>query len=150
VEIDRKEVYRRSRLRLDNASQELMILKTKKEMIAVCGLDCGDCEIYRVPTDPEAAKSVAAWFKERGWLREGEGVSGVVQRSPYCKGCRGDRNVHWSADCWILKCCVDGKGLEFCSECSAFPCEKLDNWANQKARYGQALDRLKRMKEEIS
>lgn len=122
--------------------------ETERQMIGVCGLDCGGCDIRRVPTDPEAAEHVAAWFKKMGWLKEGEGIPDVVRKSPYCKGCRGNRSVHWSADCWILICCVDEKGLEFCYQCDTFPCERLSDWGEQNARYTQALDRLKQMREE--
>lgn len=122
--------------------------ETSKQMIAVCGLDCGSCDIRRVPTDPEAAQRVVAWFKEMGWLEEDEGVSEVIQRSMYCTGCRGDRSVHWSSDCWILQCCVDDRGLTFCYECDVFPCERLNDWAQQSARYTRALNRLQHMRDE--
>jgi hypothetical protein len=122
--------------------------ETSKQMIAVCGLDCGSCDIRRVPTDPEAAQRVVAWFKEMGWLEKDEGVSEVIQRSMYCTGCRGDRSVHWSSDCWILQCCVDDRGLTFCYDCDAFPCERLNDWAQQSARYTRALNRLQHMRDE--
>lgn len=123
-------------------------MKSRKEMIAVCGLDCGYCDIRRAPTDPEAAERIVAWFRKEGWLKENEGINEVVKRSMYCKGCRGDRSVHWSPDCWILKCCVDEKGHEFCFECSTFPCERLMERAEKSDHYDQALGRLKQMKEE--
>ena len=118
----------------------------ERQLVAVCGLNCGDCEIRRVPDDPQAAERVAAWFKEKGWLKENEGVAELVERSPYCMGCRGDRSVHWSSDCWILRCCVDEKGLEFCHECDLFPCERLSNWAKGSSSYASALKRLKEMR----
>ena len=62
-----------------------------------------------------------------------------------CDGCRGDRAKHWSASCWILKCCVDDKGLEFCNKCEDFPCQKLEEWAGKSSRYTVALNRLKDM-----
>ena len=124
-----------------------MLKSTKKEMIAVCGLDCGSCEIRRAPNEPDVAQRLVAWFKKEGWLKEDEGISEVIERRMYCRGCRGDRSVHWSADCWILKCCVDDKGHEFCYECSMFPCERLSEWAKQSDDYSQALQRLKKMKE---
>jgi len=116
--------------------------------IAVCGLDCGSCDIFRVPNDPEAARGVAEWFRQRGWIKEGEGAEDVVKRAPYCLGCRGDRAVHWSPDCWILKCCVDERGLDHCSECSEFPCERLSEWAKMNDGYSRAFERLKRMRNE--
>ncbi len=124
-----------------------MLNSKKKEMIAVCGLDCGPCEIRRAPNEPDAAQRLVAWFKKEGWLKEDEGINEVIERRMYCMGCRGDRSVHWSADCWILKCCVDDKGHEFCYECGMFPCERLSEWAKQSDDYNQALQRLKNMKE---
>lgn len=116
--------------------------------IAACGLDCGSCEILKVPTDAEAARSVAEWFRDMGWLKEGEGVDDVVKRAPHCLGCRGDRGVHWSPDCWILKCCVDDKDLNHCSECNDFPCDRLSEWAKKNESYSRAFERLKRMRDE--
>jgi hypothetical protein len=116
------------------------------ELTAACGLDCGACDILRVTTDAEAAQRVLAWLREREWLREDEGVADIIRRSMYCEGCRSDRELHWSPDCWILNCCVDGKGLEFCCQCDAFPCGPLSEWARGSGRHARALDRLHRMK----
>ena len=118
------------------------------QQIAVCGLDCGSCEILRVQADPEATRSVADWFRRMGWIGEGEGVEDVVKKAPYCLGCRGDRSVHWSPDCWILKCCVDDKDLDHCSECDEFPCEELSEWSKKNEGYSRAFERLKRMRSE--
>lgn len=117
-------------------------------MIAVCGLDCGGCEIRLAPTNADAAHSVIAWFKQMGWLAEDEGLAEVIERRMYCQGCRGDRSLHWSADCWILKCCVDDRNLVSCHECDAFPCEKLGAWSRQNTSYTEALSRLQRMKDD--
>lgn len=116
-------------------------------MIAACGLDCGKCDIRLVPSDAIAAARIVSWFKEMGWLEEGEGVPEIIERSMYCKGCHGDRAVHWSADCWILKCCVDEKGLKYCFECDAFPCGRLEEWSKGNESYTAALNRLREMGE---
>ncbi len=117
-----------------------------KSNIAVCGLDCELCDIRKAPHDPEAAQRIVAWFKKEEWLSEDEGIDEIIERSMYCTGCRGDRSVHWSPDCPILICCVDKKGLEFCYQCSEFPCEQLTEWAQQGEQYSQALTRLEKMK----
>ena len=107
-------------------------------MIACCGIDCEPCDIRQCPSDPELAERTAVWFRahvdERAvssWFR--------------CSGCHGDRSDHWSADCWILRCCVDERGLRHCSECDESPCGRLVEWAGQNDRYGAALDRLRTM-----
>lgn len=115
------------------------------EMMAVCGLDCGRCPIRRFPTDPDAAEGVIKWYRDMGWLEEDEGVAEAVERTMYCTGCHGDRTVHWSADCWILQCCVDDRGLQFCYQCEEFPCERLEEWATQNEGYAEALQRLRRI-----
>ena len=116
-------------------------------LIAACGLSCGDCDIRLVPFDAEAVQRVIAWFHQKGWLKQGEGVTEILERKMYCMGCHGDRSLHWSPDCWILKCCVDDKRHEFCYKCVSFPCERLSEWAKQSDDYSQALQRLKKMKE---
>jgi hypothetical protein len=121
------------------------VAKEEERLIAVCGLDCSTCDIRRVPTDADAAERVAGWFRSMGWLKEGEGVREIIERSMYCNGCRGDRSVHWSADCEILKCCVDERGLEFCYECDDFVCERIIEWAQKDTEYSAALERLQRM-----
>lgn len=116
------------------------------EPIAVCGLDCGACEIRRAPFDDAAAESVIAWFREMQWLAEEEGIEEVIERGMYCRGCRGDRALHWSADCAILLCCVDERQLAFCSECDTFPCALLTDRARDNRSYADGLQRLREMR----
>jgi len=86
-----------------------------------------------------------------GWLKPEEGKAEIIERGMYCKGCKGDRSVHWninddgSVSCGILECCVDQRGLQFCSECVDFPCGRLIEWSKENEKYGEALTRLKAM-----
>jgi hypothetical protein len=107
-------------------------------VIAACGLDCTECDIRLAAEDPEIARRTADWFgAELGIDLSLEDVR--------CEGCKGDRAKHWSPDCWILQCCVDDRGLEFCCECEDFPCQNLKEWAQGSERYSHALQRLERM-----
>jgi hypothetical protein len=123
-----------------------------EKMVAVCGLDCGGCDIYKASLgDVEAAQNLAGWWKGMGWLKEDEGAEEVLARGPHCLGCRGDRCKHWSAECPFLTCCVDQKGLTSCHECDDFVCERLEEWVRnpppgQGAKYEEALDRLRAMR----
>lgn len=64
-----------------------------------------------------------------------------------CGKCRGDLEVHWSPDCRFLPCATD-KGLQYCSECDGFPCEKLEEFASDGyAHHKQTVENMKRMKE---
>jgi hypothetical protein len=126
--------------------QSLILRMASNHMIAVCGLDCESCDIRTAPDDPEAAKRLVAWFKKEGWLKETEGIEEICERSMYCRGCRGDRSVHWTPDCPVLICCVDEKGVEFCYQCDDFPCDQLTKWADQSEQHSHGLNRLKTMK----
>jgi len=112
-------------------------LKQENKMIAVCGLDCSECDIFQAPNNPEIAQQIVDWFRKKRNIE-------VKIEDIRCLSCRGDRTKHWSPDCWILKCCVDKKGLEFCYQCEDFPCEKLNEWAKGSKKYEEALTDLKK------
>ena len=114
-------------------------MNKQNQLIAVCGLNCKECDIFHAPNIPEIAQEIVDWLKKE---RDTE----VKIEDIRCSGCKGDRTKHWSPDCWILKCCVDKKGLEFCNQCVDFPCEKLSQWAKGSKGYEEALNRLKEMK----
>lgn len=116
-----------------------------REWIAACGLNCETCQIRLAPFDPAAAEAVLKWFKSQGWLAEDEGIPEVLERKIYCTGCRGSRETHWSADCWILACCVDQHSLTNCSQCEDFPCDRLVEWSQEDESYREALKTLRKM-----
>jgi hypothetical protein len=115
-------------------------MSNDSEMIAVCGLECHKCDILKATDDRKIAQETVDWFKR-------ELNQDVKLEEVRCMGCREDRAKHWSADCWILQCCVDQKGLEYCHQCAEFPCRKLIQWSKSSERYREALDRLRRMSE---
>lgn len=117
------------------------------EEVAACGLLCHECSIYQSANDENIAENVRDWFLEMGWLNGKVTVEEFMKDAPYCSGCHGERETHWSPTCWILRCCVDDKGLDNCSQCPDFPCSNLENWATEDEGYKEALDRLKAMKE---
>ena len=105
--------------------------KKYEEMLAACGIDCGNCPIRLIPIDEEAAQGAINWFKQMGWLKEDEGVAEAIEKKFYCNGCQGDRSVHWSDNCQIMLCCVDEKHKEHCGQCSELlSCEKLEAFAS--------------------
>lgn len=116
-------------------------MNNDKEMIAVCGLVCHKCDILRATDDKKVAQETVDWFKRE--LNQDLKLEDV-----HCMGCKEDRSRHWSADCWILQCCVDRKGLEHCYQCGEFPCQELTEWSKTSKRYGEALDRLGRRGEQ--
>jgi hypothetical protein len=117
-----------------------------EQHIAACGLDCGACPFPHIHESLENAQKWVGQFREWKVIGENEGAEEIMAKGPYCINCHGDRTKHWSANCWILKCCVDEKGLDNCSQCDEFPCDRLTEWSKEHEAYGKALERLKNLK----
>jgi len=115
-----------------------MNIVTTKQIIGVCGLICSECRIYNAPNDPEIAKELVDHFNGM-W-------ENVKPEDFHCSGCRGNINETWSPDCWIRKCCIEKRSLDYCYECQEFPCHKLQGWSMEDKGYKEALERLKELK----
>ena len=113
-------------------------MKKRIDDMAACGLICSrnTCDIMQATEDKEVAKQISEWFKIN--LNKD-----IAPDQIHCKGCHGPHDSHWSADCWIHKCCVEKNGLHNCSECKDFSCDELVKWSESSRRYTCALERLK-------
>lgn len=108
------------------------MLRERRWFVTPCGLDCYSCPI-RLRTDEELA-----YWQSRN----------VDPDRIRCDGCRSDRKGdHWSPKCKILQCCVYEKGLEFCAQCSDFPCHSLKEWGQEYEHHAKAVETLRIMKE---
>ena len=112
-----------------------------QQIIGACGVICNNCKIYKAPNNPEIAEELVEHFQGK-W-------ENVKQQDFHCEGCRSDLSGHWNPDCWIRKCCISEKKLNYCYECSEFPCLKFKDWTKKDKRYEEALERLKKMKNGI-
>ena len=87
----------------------------EKKNVAVCGLYCGICPVYRAPTDRALAKRIASNL-------------GIKAEDVCCLGCRvekGNISIIGPPICKTYDCCANEKKLEFCYQCPEFPCLKL-------------------------
>jgi hypothetical protein len=97
----------------------------------VCGLDCMTCSIH-LRTEEELDY----------WRSRNVDLDKVA-----CNGCRSDESAcHWSGDCVLLNCCLYEKELDFCGECSDFPCDKVLDWAGEWEHHRTAVEQMKEMK----
>ena len=86
----------------------------KKLLTAPCGLDCFNCPTYEGNITAEGKKFVSEFLKI------------PVEKTP-CKGCRDEKgNCKFAPDneCATWNC-VQKKGVNYCFECSDFPCKLL-------------------------
>lgn len=90
----------------------------KSKLVAPCGINCGTCECYMSKDSPKLME----YLVSRGLNRE---------KLP-CPGCRF---VEGNCPAIRITCatytCFQVKGIEFCYECSNYPCSKLNPAADR-------------------
>ena len=92
-----------------------------------CGLNCGACPIgmANASGDTEALERMANdWGRSAADLR--------------CEGCKSDSISAFCRDCRI-RGCARGRGLEFCFQCDAYPCEVLLSFQADEAPHHSAV-----------
>lgn len=98
-----------------------------KKIIAPCGIDCFNCEMYEKNLSEEFQLRMSELFK-------------VSKERISCKGCV-DGNQCLVLDLQGEKCqtleCVKEKGVKYCFECNNFPCENLMPIADRASTHPQ-------------
>jgi hypothetical protein len=82
-----------------------------KDLIAPCGIDCVNCEVYI----------------ENGRTEIWERFAAALKTTPdkiACPGCRKNNGCSVHQNCETLAC-VKEKGVGYCFECDMFPCDRL-------------------------
>ena len=111
-------------------------------MIAVCGLNCAECEAYlATQADDQAAKErvAAKWRQEYN-------APGITVDYVTCDGCLtvGGRKGGHCAECNIRACGVAHQVLN-CAHCSEYnSCEKIAGFLNFVPRARINLDGIRR------
>jgi len=70
------------------------------------------------------------------------------QRGTY-EGCRSGKGecLKYRGICKIFKCCLNERKLDFCYQCTEFPCKKFREFFETKEWYNEVTGNLRRMKE---
>lgn len=108
------------------------------KMISYCGIDCSKCESYlATQTDSDV---------ERKKIAEQCRIDFNVNLKPEeinCNGCKSDDAKCSFAEtlCEIRKCNME-KSQPYCSVCSEYKCEKLENIIASAPAIGEALEAL--------
>ncbi len=95
-------------------SIEPIMDSSRENMITAgyCGLACKACSVY-------IASYIGGDTLERRAAK-----AGMTAEEMYCKGCRSDKTSPYCTQCQIKKC-IKEKELEWCSECTQYPCQLL-------------------------
>ncbi|UCE65839.1 MAG: DUF3795 domain-containing protein [Candidatus Zixiibacteriota bacterium] len=99
-------------------------MNNKRDLTAPCGLGCFVCDIY----EENLTEKTAEFIHQK---------MGIPKEEIPCKGCRQQDGKHFhlsSEGCATLNCARE-KGVEFCCECTDFPCSLLAPLADGAERY---------------
>jgi hypothetical protein len=118
-------------------------LETEEHMtttlIAPCGLDCAQCDAYKLTlaNDPEDLQALLEkWRVEYS-------APDMALADVTCDGClAGERHGGYCAECPIRACAVD-KGHATCATCDEYGCEKLEGFLQRSPQARQNLEALR-------
>ncbi len=115
-----------------------------QDLVAVCGLYCGACSIYRATQDgnEEKLKDFAQGLSAR------TGKNFTVD-DVLCDGCltRGRLDL-WCRNCQIRICPELKAGRVRCSDCEELPCSRLTSFQNDGMKHHlEIVDNLKNLQE---
>jgi hypothetical protein len=92
-----------------------------KLMTASCGLDCFNCLMYLANENEELRAKISKNM-------------GIPFEQAVCKGCREEAGkpdfLNWTEPCNVYRCITKRK-LDFCYQCSDFPCDNLHPYADR-------------------
>lgn len=94
------------------------------EKITLCGDNCLECPRYLAKTDDELKRAAELWYRI-GWRDT------VVSNDEIrCCGCSSHKKCTYN-----LVECINEKGIEKCSQCADFPCEKIKSMLIRSREY---------------
>ena len=107
-----------------------------EHLVAVCGLYCGACTLYRTRRDnnPQRLKEVLQTLSQRGQVAtdfECDGCLGGGRLTPYCR------------ECEMRLCAAEKPGVTRCSDCPEFPCSLVNDFNSDGVRHhAEVIDSL--------
>ena len=105
-------------------------------IVGYCGLYCAKCLIYIASTTSDDKKKERLAKKYSRELGKKIGSEDI-----HCWGCRaGNRNC-WGKKCQFRKCASD-KGIDFCYQCSEFPCPDILSFHEKHLDAQENLNRI--------
>ena len=100
-----------------------------KKIIAPCGIDCFNCELYEENVTEEMQARLSAAIK-------------IPKEKITCKGCVGENQclfVDLEGRQCSTKACTNNKGVDYCFQCDTFPCAHLMPLADGADKFPQNI-----------
>jgi len=113
--------------------------RTFDDLLAPCGLDCGECPAY-VATRANDARALARVAEE--WSRAFN--FDVTLEEVICDGCRTDsvRKYAYIRTC-AVRPCATARGVRTCAHCGDYGCDTLVEFFNNVPRTKNLLEAIR-------
>ncbi|MGA3085198.1 MAG: DUF3795 domain-containing protein [Thermodesulfobacteriota bacterium] len=90
------------------------------QMTSPCGLDCFNCPVCLAKDNPDLRMKISQNL-------------GIPLEKAFCQGCRPEKGtiafLNMTEPCSVYQC-IKKKDIDFCYECSDFPCDSLHPFAD--------------------
>jgi len=131
----------------NNQSRKEASEKVTSEMIAYCGLNCVECQIYLATRETDLKKQRQMREQIVIAIKKYLGEEKRVEDITDCDGCKAEGGRLYSncQKCQIRKCARE-KGLENCAYCGEYACEKLSEFFDSEGEKAGAKKRLDEIK----
>jgi len=104
-----------------------------KTLAAVCGLYCEACTLFiATKEDPARLKGLSARFQ-------------LSEEAIKCYGCRSAKRGPYCDKCKMFACAAE-LGIEFCVECTEYPCDELKLFQSERPHRIELWDDLERIR----
>jgi hypothetical protein len=113
--------------------------RMKPEMIAYCGLDCGECKAFKSTQakDFEQKKQIAKHWSDQGETKfKPEDVD--------CHGCTSDLISGFCRKLCLIKPCAEERKVKTCAHCDYYLCEKLKEYLSTDPVAAKNLEEIRR------
>jgi hypothetical protein len=119
-----------------NMNQDVLVnRKPDKRLAAVCGLFCPACSGFiGTKEDPERLQKRSALLKRP-----------VAELE--CHGCRSEKRCYFCSEHCTMAKCATAKGIDFCSECTDYPCTELKEFQAKLPHRIELFESLDRIRE---
>ncbi len=113
-----------------------------EELVAVCGLYCGACRLYRAWHD-----NLAERLEEMRQRMSSRGQ--VTLDDLHCDGCLAQGHLApYCQECKIRLCAANKPGVTRCSDCPDFPCSLITDFNNDGMRHhAEVLQNVRHQRE---
>ena len=95
------------------------------KMTAPCGLDCFNCPMYLANENKKLRNTIAERLN-------------ITLEKAVCGGCRNENGtiafLNMTEPCSVYTC-SENRGINFCCDCSEFPCDHLHPYADKASQF---------------